>query len=351
MSEKTEKATPYKLKKAKERGQVSKSMEINTSVLMLLALATAAILLPDAQQQLSQLCHDLIVNAGQYPLSIHSLQYTMNHIYYVLLSLWLPFALTLLITAALVSVSQTGLIWSSQAISPDFKRLNPVTGFKKLWSIKLLFDGFKNTLKLFFAVLLIALVIKQQWATITRFLATPLHAYPTIWAHLTGSLALKLLCLLLALAFLDQRYTQWKYQKDQRMSKHEVKEEHKQQDGDPKIKMKRRQLQQQLRQQNAALATVKSADVVITNPTHIAIALSYDRNSMSSPKVVCKGKDAFAAQIRTVAQQYNIPMIEHVSLARALFAAIKLNQNVSADFYAALAPIFRTIYQQQGQKI
>ena len=159
---------------------------------------------------------------------------------------------------------------------------------------------------------------------------------------------LQLLVLLFALAIIDKLYTRWKFGKDNRMSKQELKDEYRQREGDPKIKSKMKQLQHQLRQKTASLEHVKTADVVITNPTHLAVVLKYDRGLMPAPKVVCKAQGELVKQVKLLAARHHVPIIENKPLARLLFATSDLNQWVNREHFPMVASIFRDIYRKRN---
>ena len=165
---------------------------------------------------------------------------------------------------------------------------------------------------------------------------------------LIGKLLLQLLLLLFAMAIIDKLYTRWKFSKDNRMSKHEIKEEYRHREGDPKIKSKIRQLQQKLRQKTASLERVKTADVVITNPTHLAIVLAYDSNLMPAPKVVCKAQGDLVKHVKRLAVRHNIPIIENKPFARALFDSVELNQWIQREHFPIAAAILRDVYRLKG---
>lgn len=347
MSEKTEKATPYKLQKAKEQGQVSKSAELNTCVFLLVLLVIASALWPSSLVQIKALVTHLLVLTARVPFSVDS----MGRLHQFLLSkitlLWLPFALAGILSIILSTVAQTGFVWSGKPLAPDFKRLDIVKGFKRLFSSKALFETGKNSLKLTLVFLLLTVSMRHELSTLLSFMITaPTHYIPLLM-KLLFKILLQLLSLLFAMALIDKLYTRWKFAKDNRMSKQELKDEYRQREGDPKIKAKIKQLQQQLRQKTASLEHVKTADVVITNPTHLAIALKYDRGLMPAPKVVCKVQGELVKQVKLLAARHQIPIIENKLFARALFATTELNQWIHREHFPIAALIFREIYRQR----
>jgi len=350
MSEKTEKATPYKLKKAKEQGQVSKSSELNTCVFLLVLLIVIAALWPSTLVQIKQLIIHLFNMNNRFAYSIDGIQHLIRFLLNKTLMMWLPFALAGSLGIALATIAQTGFVWSGKPLTPDFKRINPASGFKRFFSSKLLFEAGKNSLKISLTFLVLTLSIRHELINFLNFSITDPANFPILIMHLLLKIVLQLIVLLFALAVMDKLYTRWKYGKDNRMSKQELKDEYKQREGDPKIKAKIRQLQQQQRQKTASLEKVKTADVIITNPTHLAIALKYERGVMPAPQVVCKAQGEMVRQVKTLAARYQIPIIENKFFARALFATVELNQWISRDHFPVAAMIFREIYQQKTVK-
>lgn len=345
MSEKTEKATAYKLQKAKEKGQVSKSIELTTSLSLLILLGTITALWPKQLKEIQALLRHLLYFAAHIQFNIDTLMQLHQFILTQLLNLWLPVALASGLTLILVTIAQTGLVWSTTLLVPDFKRLNLIQGFKKMFSLRMGFEAIKSIFKLTMAALLLLVVLKQQLPSILQLtLSQPSQASEFIMGFLL-KLVFQLLMLLLLLAFIDKFYSRWKFNKDQRMSKQEIKDEYKQREGDPKIKSKIKQLQQQLRQKTASLNEVKTADVVITNPTHLAIALKYERGLMPAPKVVCKAQGELVFEVKKLARKHGVPIIEHKAFARMLHQSIELNQWISKDLFPIAASIFRDIYQ------
>ena len=348
MSEKTEKATPWKLQKAKEQGQVSKSTELNTCVFMLVLLGVGTALWPSSLFEIKQLITHLFYLTTHLPFSVNSMSQLQQFLLSQLTLLWLPFALAGMLSIILSTIAQTGFVWSGKPLAPDFKRLDIAKGFKRLFSSKLLFDAGKNTLKLSLVFLLLYLSLKHELPALLGFMKTSPANLPSLVIKLISKIMLQLLVLLFALAIIDKLYTRWKFGKDNRMSKQELKDEYRQREGDPKIKSKMKQLQHQLRQKTASLEHVKTADVVITNPTHLAVVLKYDRGLMPAPKVVCKAQGELVKQVKLLAARHHVPIIENKPLARLLFATSDLNQWVNREHFPMVASIFRDIYRKRN---
>lgn len=349
MSEKTEKPTANKLQKARELGQVSKSNDLITILHLLVMLGVTTALWPNLLTELQTFLRHLFQLIAHFKFNLDQINKLQQLILNKLLNLWLPFALAGILAIILGSIGQTGFIWSSKPLVPDFKRLNFIQGFKKLFSMKTCFEALKNSIKLSTILIFLFFTLKHQLSSAIQLsLITP-GQVPVIMMHMLLKTLFQLILILSVFACIDFFYTRWKYQKDQRMSKQELKDEYKQREGDPKIKAKIKQIQNQLRQKTASLKQVKTANVIITNPTHIAIALKYERGLMPAPKVVCKAQDEMVNQVKTIARTYGIPIIENKVLARALYQTIELNQWISRDLFPMTAEIFRELYKQRKE--
>lgn len=201
-------------------------------------------------------------------------------------------------------------------------------------------------MKLSAALILILITLKQHLPYILNLSFIQPSRYPQFMMYFILKCLFQLLLLLSLLSIFDVLYKRWSFHKEQRMSKQDIKDEYRQKEGDPKIKSKIKQLQWTLRQKTASLNEIKNADVVITNPSHLAIALQYKRGLMPAPKVVCKGQDELARQIRILARKHAIPIIENKAFARLLYQSTDLNQWIDSSLYPIAAPIFRDLYQQ-----
>jgi flagellar biosynthetic protein FlhB len=347
MSEKTEKATPHRLKKSKEQGKVSKSIELNTSIYMLVLLTCGMALYPSIFIQIKSIIKTIINLNHHMIFSVDSMGQLQKLILSKIIFLWLPFSLIGILSIVFSTIVQTGFVWSLTPLIPDFKRLDLSKGFRRLFSLKVVFEACKNSIKLSFVFLMLSLSIRHELPAFLNFIYTQPSRLTPLLMSLLSKLMLQLLMMLFALAIIDKLYTRWKFAKDNRMSKQELKDEHRQREGDPKIKSKIKQLQQQQRQKTASLKHVKTADVVITNPTHLAVVLKYDRGLMPAPKVVCKVQGELVKHVKLLAVRHQIPIIENKTFARALFATVDLNQWISREHFPVAAMIFREIYHHK----
>jgi flagellar biosynthetic protein FlhB/flagellar biosynthetic protein FliR/FlhB len=345
MSEKTEKATPYKLQKAKEEGQVSKSKDLNIGIFLLVSLGFAVGLASDPSFQITSLLKKIIISSTQIHLTIETIHLLFQIISWDLFWMWLPFGLFSVLVLCLSSMAQTGLTWSFKPLKPDFKRLQIIKNIQTLFSSKTLLEAVKITLLLILIALFFRYFAKQTFPIFLSFMQTHPNNIIPIFVQIVLKFSLELILILLFISIIDKRYTLWKFTKDTRMSKQEIKDEFKQRESDPKIKYKIRQLQQQLRSKTRSLKNVKTATVIIIYPNKVAIALKYHRGSMPAPQVVCKGQGDLVMQIKKIALKNNIPIVENKSFARVLYQEVQLNQWIKSEHYPIAAKIFREIYE------
>ncbi|MFA6302458.1 MAG: EscU/YscU/HrcU family type III secretion system export apparatus switch protein, partial [Legionella sp.] len=232
MSEKTEKASAFKLKKAKEQGQVSKSIDLNTNLSLLIILGMITALWPKTIAEIQRLMRALLISSGTITLSLDASQQLFTLILNTLCSLWLPFALAATLSIILSSIAQTGLIWSSKPLVPDFKRIS--RAYKKVLSVKTIYDALKTLFKLSTALVVLYLLIKKHLLEVLPLQLKQPKDILVFMMHFLSNILLQILLVLTIFAIFDLLYTRWKYSKDQGMSKQELKEEHRQRDGDPK---------------------------------------------------------------------------------------------------------------------
>jgi flagellar biosynthetic protein FlhB len=340
-SNKSEKASPYKLKEAREKGQVSKSAEVTGLLMLVTTAATFFIMAQHIWDELKLLVSNLISSAGHLNVSINNVFYVTFDLIATVVGLFTPIIVVLILGAIFFNVAQTGPILSGHPISPDWKRINPVEGFKKIFAKKTLFDLFKALLKVG-AIVLVWIAVGPDWLySIMLSYGMSFNSFTLHWFDLAISTLFLIVGVLLPLAVLDFGFAKWDFAKKMMMSTQDVKDEHKKREGDPQIKQKQKQIQQELLKKAASLKSVKDADVIITNPQHIAIALKFTPHKMLAPKVLAMGEDNNAAIIRKIARSYNVPIMRNVSLARRLYKNSAINGYIPESCYSDVAQIFR----------
>jgi flagellar biosynthetic protein FlhB len=346
--DKTEDPTPKKLQEARDEGQVAYSPEVSTAVLLL----GGAIILLFQGPALYAGCADVFrLCMGRGLLT----EVTDGSLMGILAGVWAPVIGPLAIITCLLavlglssSILQVGLHASSKAITPKFTRLNPMAGLGRLFGVRGLMRFAVNLLKLVVIVAVAYVVLRGR-------ILEGLHADLDVGRRLAHeawilwSLFLTLALVLAAIALLDLLYQRWQHHRDLMMTKQEVKEEYRQSEGDPLVKSKIRQVQRQMAQRRM-MQEVPKADVVITNPTHVAVALRYDPAEMASPVVVAKGYDAVAQRIKAIAAEHGVTQVENIELARALARKVEIGHPIPTEFFTAVAEILAFVYRLRGRK-
>jgi len=260
-----------------------------------------------------------------------------------------PFVLTALLLGVLANLLQTGFAVSGQALVPDFTRLNPLTGLRRFLSGHGLVETIKALGKLGIIGYIACSTISNSYPQLLAAIRQDIPTILAIIGDLLYRVALRIALFLLVLAAADYAYQRWAFERSIRMTKEEVKQEFKQLEGNPQIKSRIRSRQRQIARRRM-MEAVPKADVVLTNPTHFAVALQYDPVTMGAPQVVAKGADLIAERIREVARAHNVPIVENPPLARALYKSVDIGREIPAEFYAAVAEVLAFVYQINARR-
>ena len=342
--EKTEQATPKQKREARDKGQVAKSDDLNTAMILLsgvlLTLFFGGALISQMKDTMAMLCKNLFYedfNADTFRTLIMDISFKN-------LNVVLPLMGGFMIVGLIASYSQVGINFSHKAIMPDFKKLNPITGVKNLVSRKSLVKTAMSIVKLSIMSGVAYVSIKNDIAPLLELMSMRTEAIFSSASGLIFAITLKITIIMLILAFIDLLYQRWQHSKDLMMTKNEVKQEMKQSEGDPLMKSRIKAVQREMSNKRM-MQEVPEADVVVTNPTHYSVALKYDATTMESPKVVAKGVDLIALKIREIATKNNIPIVEDRVLARVLYSTIELGSEVPPKLYQAVAKVLSYVYQ------
>lgn len=343
--------TPQRIEKAREEGNVFRSTEAISVGL----LVTAAVLIfsgmPIMFDALSGLMADLYLNASQTPITLDSITPIIMEAGYRVGIVLLPFLAILTLMSVVLSVSQTGWNVTVKPLQPKLERISPLKGFKRIFSSKGLFEAFKALAKIAVAGPMAYLVVQRHLGEILTLHTLPL---PTILDAATSWIVALLAYMLIALTLLsvaDFAFEKWKYKQDLKMSKRELEDERKNQEGDPHLKNRRREQAMELSRRPRMDHAVMNSDVVITNPTHYSVALSYDPGEAPAPRVMLKGVRKRALRIRELAREFAVPIVEEPPLARALYAHVDEQEQIPQELYQAVATILAEIYRQQGSRL
>jgi flagellar biosynthetic protein FlhB len=340
----SEAATPHKLKEAQKRGQTAKSQEAGFAVVLAALVLVLYAAGSGMARRLLELDQMLFLQAGRSDWSAAAMLAWLSAVGAAALQALAPLLAALVLAAILGNMVQVGPMLSIKALTPDFERINPAAGLKRLFSLRLVYEAGKSALKL---VVLGAVL----WVALRHLLPLMLHlgqvdprGHAGVVMGAVAPLLVKLLLVLLIIAILDSGYARWDFARKMRMSRREVTEEHKQREGDPRIRSRLRQLRLDMLRQSRAVRDLPGADVLLTNPTHLAVAISYQHGSMPAPKLLAKGAGEVAAKMREAARRHRIPIVENRPLARALFKRVDFDGYVPEDLYPQLAKILLWVY-------
>lgn len=347
--EKTEAPSPRRRQEARERGNVARSVDLNSALFLLVAFCLLYAMGRRILAGMGSYQERVLARLGEPPLDRSSVLAVLVEMAYQTGTIVLPFLGVLLAIAVAVNLIQTGFLLTGKPLTPDWSRLNPIKGFGRLFSAQSAMRLVMSVLK----ILLISVVV--YWIIAGEILGMAVLSEADPWTILGGVsrvvflTAIKLGVLLASLAFLDYLFQRWQHEKDLRMTKQEVRDELRRYEGDPQVRARRMQMARQIARQRMMKA-VEKADVVITNPTELAIALEYDPAENPAPRVVAKGARLMALRIRQVASENGIPIVERKPLAQALFKACKPGDVIPEALYKAVAEVLSFIYGMNPEK-
>lgn len=343
--EKTEEPTQRKLEKAKEEGNVSLSKEVASVVLMVVSVIMLIGTGGYIYGKVETLFDTFLVNSGV-PIDNQD-----QAIEYLEMAIWLgldmmtPTLIVLMITALIVNLVQTKGAISAKAIQPKASKMNPVSGIKKILSMKGFVELAKGFVKLFIVVAIAYYTVRSEMEEFIGYVVMPLGYNLSAGGAQVLTFVTKVLAALFILSVADAIYQRFQHHKDLRMTKQEVKDEFKQMEGDPHVKSQRKKMGMSFRHKKRLDHAVLSSDVVVTNPTHYAVALKYDPEYNDAPMVMAKGQRLRALRIKELAKKYEIPIVENKPVARALFASAEEDQHIPHDLYKAVAEILAYVYK------
>jgi flagellar biosynthetic protein FlhB len=342
--ERTESATPKRREKAREEGQVAKSREVVSTTLFLGNLLFFSFAGVYVYQRMVQLTSNTLGTLGDLKVSLDD----TYELFLVYLShtamVVLPLFLTLFVLALLGNLLQTGMLFSTKALEPKLSRISPLEGFQRIFSLQSVNELFKSLIKIGIVGYIAYATIAADFRGILPLNQQAIEEIVGFFGHSALRLGTHTAYALVALAILDYGFQRWQYEKRLRMSLQEVKDEHKETEGDPQIKARIRSIMREMARKRM-MEEVPHADVVVTNPTHVAVALRYRRQEMPAPKVVAKGSGYVAERIKAVAQEHSVPVVENRGVARALFKHVEIGGIIPETLYKAVAEILAYVYR------
>ncbi|MFA5040103.1 MAG: flagellar biosynthesis protein FlhB [Bdellovibrionales bacterium] len=347
--QKTEEPSGKRLEEAREHGQLPISKEVATWVSLLGALVVMGFAIPPMMEDLSlylrrflESPHDIVINEN-------SVQILFSHVL-VQIALITGVAFMLLMGFIIAGfMVQTGFFMSLDLLIPDFEKLSPVRGFKRLFSLSSVAELVKSLCKMVVLGGLVFVILAPIAVASPEFTGLPIKQFMEFLHDKTVYLIEMLLLVFCVIAVADLFYIRYQYMRGLRMTKTEVKDEYKQQEGDPMIKARLRQIRVE-KSRKRMMARVPKADVVITNPSHYAVALQYDPGKMVAPVVVAKGMNMIALRIREIAEENRVPLVSNPPLARALYSSVEIDQQIPTQHYRAVAEVISYVYKLKKRK-
>jgi len=348
--ERTEKATPKRRSEARKKGQVAKSREV-TSVMVLLSGLLALFLLGSYYYgQLSTLMIKSFGQIGTIGVSPENIQVLQNQWLASVGLILAPFLGVVVVVSVVSNYVQVGGVWSWELIKPDPAKVFSLQGFRRIFSLQSLMELLKSIGKILIVGGMAYYTIKKELPNILPLMEEEIGSISRYIFAVSRDIFLNTVLVMVLLAGLDYIFQRWSYEKGLRMSKQEIKDEGKQAEGDPLVKARMRSMQRDIARRRM-MAEVPKADVIITNPTHIAVALLYISGEMDAPKVVAKGAGFVAEKIKTIGQEHEVPILENKPLAQILFKTVEIGQMIPAALYHLVADVLAFVYRMKKKTL
>lgn len=348
--EKTEKATPKKKEKAREEGQVAKSQEISTALSLIVIFSSMSIFASYFIYRLKNVFF-LVFNSMVNIEDIRDLHFATDMVVYIFIQIIIicaPIFIVSLLLGIAINIFQVGWHPTTKPLKPKFSKINPISGFKRTFSMRAILELFKSLFKFSIIIIVIYTEITKEMENMSMLAALPLIEAFEYTSLLIIRIAVTVGVWFILIASIDYAYQKYKHNKDLRMSKQDIKEEYKQAEGNPQIKGKIRQKMREASMRRM-MQDIPQADVIITNPTHFAIGIKYDRMGVGAPKVIAKGVDHLAKRIKDIAKENNINIVENKQLARTLYATVDVGNEIPPELYKAVAEILAFVYKLKNK--
>lgn len=346
--EKTEKATPKKRQDTRKKGQVAKSMEVSGASVLLSAFLCMLMFGGYMRDHTVRLFTDVYINRLSMDVTKDNVMQLLSEYAIQILLLLAPLFVAVFVVSLVVNYIQVGFLLTGEPLKMKLSKIDPIKGFKNIFSMRSLIEFFKSIFKL---TIIGYLVYTTLWGARAEFSSLSTKNPDSIFhfvTNVTMSLGFKIGAGLLILSVLDYLYQKYEYEKNIRMSKQDIKDEFKKMEGDPLIKGKIRERQRRMALQRM-MQEVPNADVIITNPTHFAVALKYDGSTMEAPQIIAKGQDYMALRIKEIAKEHGIITMENKPLARALYQRSEIGDSIPGDLFQAVAEVLAYVYKLKGK--
>ncbi len=354
--EKTEPATQKKLSDARKKGQVAQSKDLGNGVLLVVFIIILRVFMGylgesfiGSFNEVYSKMSDYAANSG-HDFNINMAQHTFQEVLISILLILLPFLGIGVVAAFIIDLVQVKWKVTTDPLKPKFNKLNPVSGVKRLFSLQSLVNLLKSILIIAALIIVVYNEVKDEIGSIYSFYDKPLQVSIEYIGDFILDVGLKISVIMVLIGILDYVYQKIKFKNDMKMTKQEVKDEYKNSEGDPKVKAQQRQRMRQASMRRM-MKCVPTADVVITNPTHFAVAVKYEQGKARAPIVVAKGEDFLAAKIKDVAKEANVTIVENKPLARMLYYNVDIDQEIPPELYQAVAEVLAFVYKLKNKQV
>jgi flagellar biosynthetic protein FlhB len=345
---KTEQPTGKRLSEARKKGNIPRSMEMSATVGLLAAIialySTGSFMFSTLKRSSSE----LLANVGTYELTQAGAYSIMLKHFAILATVLGPFLLVVVVAGLAVNFSQGGVNFTTEKLTLDFNKLNPLEGVKKLFNKDSAFQVVKSFLKIVIVGYVGYRILREEVNDIVTLTESDIQGIIDFVGHISFKIVLHTCGVMLILAILDLVFVKWRFIENLKMTKQEVRDEHKESEGDPKVKGRIKQMQFEHARKRLK-KIIPTADVIITNPTHFAVALKYERDTMMAPVVIAKGADNLAQKIKEMAREHKVMLVENRFLARELYAQVKEGEAIPESLYAAVAEVLAYVYSLKGK--
>lgn len=349
--EKTEEPTAKKLEDARKKGQVMRSTEVVTAATLLVFFLMLKVFVGFIGNRFISSFHKTLGSIGDYtsePFNTNMARTIIRSSLWDIVVVAFPIMIAGFVVTIVSILFQVKWKVTTEPLKPKFDKFNPVSGMKRLFSKDKIMDLLKSTAKVIILAYVVYSYLKDQWPLIFKMYSYTLPQAIAVIGDTVISVGIRISLFFAAIAVFDLFYQKWKFHQDMMMSKQEVKDEYKNSEGDPKIKSQQRQRMQQASQRRM-MQDLPNADVVITNPTHLAVAIRYDKEAHEAPVVVAKGADYLAQKIKDVARANAVEIVENKPLARMLYHNVEIGAEIPPELYQMVAEVLAYVYSLQGR--
>lgn len=344
--EKTEPATPKRREEARRKGQVARTAELGTAVVLLAGFGVLSMWIPDAAGKLMDLLTQFLGGSVRLEPDVGAVQALFINLVLSAAVIVAPVMAVALLVGLASQLAQVGFLFTAEPLTPKLERINPLQGFKRLVSRRALVNLLKSLAKIAIVGYIAYSEVRKALDMLPMLTTVPLRDAVALVGGIVLRTGLYIGLALLVVAALDYLFQRLEHERSLRMARQEVKEELKQTEGDPQLRARIRRRQRELASRRM-MQEVPTADVIITNPVHLAVALKYDQSVMEAPIVVAKGAGIVARRIKEVAEEHGVPIVENVWLARSLYDGVELGQAIPVDLYQAVADVLAFVYRMR----